>query len=140
MAGSSSIPVVINGTLNFEIAGRNNAGVFDGATPQYDTLAVDSASTIYSGNMQVTLLNGFMPSVGDSFQLVVTSGTIQWLGSLVAPDLGNGLQWQVDVGANGGGTPFDEGQSLYLTLTVVPAPGAAWVLIGMAAGRRRRRQ
>lgn len=139
MTGSSQRPVVIGGKLNFEIGGRNNAGVFDGVTPQYDTLAVDSASTIYSGDLQVTLLNGFVPVVGDSFQLVVTAGTLQWVGNLVAPSLGSGLQWQVDVGPNGAGTPFDEGQSLYLTLTVVPTPGAAWALMALAGCGRRRR-
>lgn len=139
MVGPRQGPAVIGGTLLFELAGTSNVGVYGGSTPQYDVLTVDAASTLYTGNLLVSLINGFTPQLGDRFQLLVTAGTLQWQGSLLAPELADGLRWSVGVGDNGPDTPFEGGQSLYLTLTVVPVPGAAWVLPAMACLARRRR-
>ena len=51
-----------NGTLDLEIGGRT-------AGTEYDQLAVSGAATL-DGALNVTLINGFRPSVGDVFQII----------------------------------------------------------------------
>jgi T5SS/PEP-CTERM-associated repeat protein len=57
-----------------------------------------AGSAQLEGNLQLTLAAGFVPKVGDSFQIVTAAGGIT--GSLAlasAPALPGGLQWDLDV-------------------------------------------
>lgn len=135
--GVKTSPYVIGGTMLFEIGGTDNSGVFnqsESGPNQYDTVLIDGPSVIYNGTLQIALVNGFTPTLGQTFQLIATSGSIQWNGSLQGPTLGNGLVWQVSV------QPGSlDGDSLFV-MTVVPAPSALCGLAGMLAfvrGRRR---
>ncbi len=51
-----------DGTLNIEIGGRT-------AVTEYDQLAVTGSATL-DGTLNVTLINGFRPDIGDVFQII----------------------------------------------------------------------
>ncbi len=129
--------VQASGQMLFEIAGTNNSAAPTTGVVDYDTVLADGSVT-YFGTLSVTLLSGFTPALGNSFQLIATTtgNTVTWNGTLDAPTLAAGLAWQVSVAPStlaGFG-----GQSLYLT--VVPAPGALALLAtaGIIGARRRR--
>src|SRR5262249_52861107 len=56
------------GTLTIEAQGTNPA------TPDFDQLFVNGAVTL-DGTLNVSLLNGYTPSVGDSFKIIDNDGT-----------------------------------------------------------------
>ena len=124
----------------FEIAGTSNSLAPTTGVVDYDTVLANGDVTYY-GTLSVTLLSGFTPVLGNSFQLIATTAgkTVTWSGTLdapTAPSLAPGLAWQVSVAP--GSLAGYTGQSLYLT--VVPTPGAL-ALLGTAGiiGARRRR-
>ena len=72
--------------------------------------------------------------------VIASSGSVAYTGTLNAPTLSAGLAWQVSVGSSTFIGAGYGGQSLFLNVVVVPAPGAAALigLAGLVAGRRRR--
>ena len=125
------------GQMLFEIAGTNNSAAPTTGVVLCDTVLA-AGDILYQGRLSVALLYNFVPTLGDSFQLIATTAgkTVTWSGTLDAPTLAAGLTWQVTVAPStmaGFG-----GDSLYLT--VVPTPGAL-ALLGSAGiiGTRRRR-
>ncbi len=125
------------GQMLFELAGTDNSAAPTGGAVLYDTVLADG-SVLYEGILKVQLLSGFVPTLGNSFQLIATtpSNTVSWTGTLEAPTLAAGLSWQVNVGT--GTLTGYTGQALYLT--VVPSPGALALLAtaGTIGVRRRR--
>ena len=122
--------------------GVNLAGLSQGVT--YGLLAVQGtgAAVTLGGGLKVGLLNGFSPSLGNTFGVLTCTGcTISGgLRSLSLPTLASGLDWSVRF-VDGLGT---------LQLAVVSAPTAsapepATLLlvgsgfVGLAAWRRRQR-
>ena len=122
----------------FEIAGTSNVNAFTTGVVDYDTVLV-TGNVSYEGTINVNLLSGFMPTLGNSFELIASSGSVAYTGTLNAPTLSAGLAWQVSVGSSTFDPEYD-GQSLFLNVVAVPAPGAAALigLAGLVAGRRRR--
>lgn len=125
-----------NANLRFELAGTNNSQVLTSGRVDYDTVLVNGNFQL-DGMMSLSLIDGFAPSIGHTFELVATTGTVSWTGDFIlhfnAPAMPAGLSWQFTVGSGIMG-----GQSIYAS--VVPAPGAM-VLVGFAgfASRMRRR-
>ena len=83
-----------------------------------------------SGQLAVTLLDGFQPAFGDDFDVLDFGAVEGEFNEILLPSLGDGLAWDVS--------------SLYSngSLSIVPEP-ASWVLLGVmialgvAANRRR---
>lgn len=121
-------------TINFEIG-----GLYDGlltGTPEFDQFIV-TGNTTFSGKLKVTLLSSFNPSLGDSFALIQSGGSLSFTGTTILPTLSGGLSWNIAVVA--GSSEFGASGSS-LVASVVPAPGAAALigLAGLATNRRRR--
>jgi hypothetical protein len=123
--------------LEFELAGTDNSRALTSGLVQYDTVFVYGNFRL-EGIAALTLFGGFVPTVGDQFELVATDSTISWSGSFLqhftAPALSGGASWQFSVGEGSIG-----GQSIFAT--VVPGPGAI-ALVGAAGiiGSVRRRR
>lgn len=104
--------------LTMELAGLT-------AGSQYDQLAI-SGSLALAGKLNVITLNGFTPTLGNSFTLVdgpVTGG----FGTVSLPALANGLSWQTTQ------------TGTFYNLTVVPEPTSLGVLSLVAGLLLRRR-
>lgn len=126
-----------NANIEFELGGLDNTQALTSGRVQYDTVFVHGDFRL-EGMLNLALYNGFAPTVGNTFELVATSGAVTWTGSFplhfTAPTLAGGATWQFSVGAGTNG-----GQSIFAT--VVPAPGALALLgaAGLAGSARRRR-
>lgn len=127
-----------NSRMVFELTGTNNTRALTSGRVDYDTVLVYGNLSL-SGLFDVSLGSTYMPSVGSSFELAATTGTISYSGStlglhLSLPALTDGRSWTTSIATGTLG-----GQSLFIT--VVPAPGAT-ALLGCAAlvGSSRRRR
>jgi MYXO-CTERM domain-containing protein len=131
---SGSIRVRSNSTTNFEIGGLNS-GLVSGPA-EFDQFIVNG-NVNYEGTLGVVLYGGFTPSLGNSWALIQSSGTIFYSGLRNLPTLAGGLSWDVQV-VSGSSQFGSSGSSL--VVSVVPAPGAAALigLAGLATSRRRR--
>jgi MYXO-CTERM domain-containing protein len=91
----------------------------------------------YQGTLAVRLTNSFSPSLGDSWALIQSGGTITFSGLTSLPTLAGGLSWDVQVVS--GSSEFGASGSS-LVVSVVPAPSAAALvgLAGLVTTRRRR--
>jgi hypothetical protein len=79
-------------TLNIELAGTNPG-------TQYDRVVVADSAAI-SGDLDVTLLDGYRPTIGSSFQILSAAGGLS--GTFDAeslPALAGGASWSVQYGA-----------------------------------------
>jgi T5SS/PEP-CTERM-associated repeat protein len=89
------------GTLEIELASPSS----------YDQLLVSGATTL-GGTLAVSLLDGYMPSVGESFSILTSNGLNGTFSTLTFPSISNHLAF--DVAYNSAG----------VTLSIVPAlPG-----------------
>ena len=126
-----------NARMVFELTGTNNSRVLTSGRVDYDTVLVYGNLTL-NGLFDVSLGSGYVPALGNSFELAATSGTISWSGTLglhlSLPALTAGQSWSTTIS-----TGLLGGESLFIT--VVPAPGAT-ALLGFAAliGNSRRRR
>lgn len=124
-------------TLLFELAGTDNGSARTSGVVSYDTLLV-SGSFFVDGTLRVVLIDAFVPSIGDRFELVSTGGSVSTgVGSIAShlslPDLGPLAAWRITVGTGSGG-----GESVFAT--VIPAPGVLGCLAMAAVGGRSRRR
>ena len=121
------------GVLGIELAGLL-------AGSEYDVLAVSGQANL-AGTIEVSLLNGFLPSADDVFDILTASVIDGDFSTWVLPALSGGLSWEIAVltdqigttdvlrlrvldstpSGGGGGTPG------------IPAPGAIW-LVGLGLG------
>lgn len=62
---------------------------------EFDHLEVDDTALLGDG-LDVLLIEGFMPSLGDAFQILRATDVIDVFTSLTLPDLGENLQWAVN--------------------------------------------
>ncbi len=88
--------VVLGSTLKTEI---ELTGASDGL---YDQLDVANTITL-DGILDVTLLDGFMPSAGDTFEIVQAAGGVAGMFSTTAeelPTLAENLAWSINYGSN----------------------------------------
>ncbi|MCA9065966.1 MAG: hypothetical protein KDA96_23015, partial [Planctomycetaceae bacterium] len=71
---------VSSGTLEIEIGGLTQ-------TSQYDHVQI-SGNASFDGTVRVTILGGFLPQSGDSFEFITCSSVTGAFTDLIAPDLG----------------------------------------------------
>ena len=123
-----------NSMINFEIGGY--ASGLSGGTPDFDQFIVTGNVNLV-GDLEISLLGGFAPNLGDSWAIVQAGGSISYTGVTAFPALSGGLSWSIDVVP--GSSEFG-GEGSSLVVSVVPAPGAV-ALVGLAGivGTRRRR-
>ena len=76
-----------NGSLKAEIGGTT-------AGSQYDRLAVTGTATL-AGTLDVSLINGFVPSVGHTFDVLTAGSVINTFGAVNVPPLPNCKSWQI---------------------------------------------
>jgi hypothetical protein len=85
---SSTYTQTDGSTLLAELGGTSKGA-------QYDSLAVTGAANL-DGTLDVSLINGFVPSSGNSFEVLHANGGITGAFSQVSlPPLGAGLAWNV---------------------------------------------
>ncbi len=118
------------GTLEIEIAGTGTGGI------DYDFVTVDGDASL-AGWLDVSLLGGFTAQLGDYFDVLTTTGTLDIGGLALTGDAPNPVfgWWEIGIvpGPASGAT---------LRLSAVPEPGT-WLLLLAAAAcgvlfRRRR--
>jgi hypothetical protein len=88
MAFGGDVTFGLLATLSIEIAG---------ATPgtQYDRVTVTN-DVVLAGTLNVSLLNGFKPAVGNQFQIITAGGDVTGMfDNEILPQLAGGLQWGV---------------------------------------------
>jgi hypothetical protein len=73
-----------------------------GALPGVSHDLVTSGATLaVAGDLEVTLINGFVPGCGDTFTIMTAAGGVTAsFGSVSLPALTGGLEWDVQIGAN----------------------------------------
>ena len=139
--GVRQVPISLGGAMQFEVGGTINSGAFGvpRGPVQYDTILVlDAQSVNCSGVVSITLINGFTPTLGQTFEILATNSTINWTGLVSGPALAGNLIWTASVQPGS----FSGGQSLFVTVAqgyAVPAPAAAALVgcVGLFARRRR---
>lgn len=136
LLGTRQVPYTFSGTTVFDIGGTDNSDAFSGGSNvDYDTMLVLGGPGVnFDGVLQINLVNGFTPVAGQQFELIATTGMINWYGSVQGPVLGNGLTWAVSI------LPGSlEGQSVFV-MSVVPAPSAIALVACCGVWARRRRR
>ncbi|RKX31542.1 MAG: hypothetical protein DRP71_13300 [Verrucomicrobia bacterium] len=103
-------------TVNFDLGGTTAGGSAD----QYDQLKVTHGITLGESTLEVTLTNGFTPSLGDAFTLINHGSRSGFFGAEILPTLPEGLSWHL----NYGGTRPNG--SANIILKVVPTPTVTW--------------
>ncbi|HSM23341.1 MAG TPA: autotransporter outer membrane beta-barrel domain-containing protein, partial [Anaerolineaceae bacterium] len=82
-----------DGFLEIELGG-------DVAGTDYDQLQVTGAASL-NGNLNVSLIDGFMPSNGDQFLILDAESLSGTFTTINLPTLSNGLEWQTEYTATG---------------------------------------
>ena len=85
---------LVNGSsLEIEVGGTQSGVVFD-------LLQVVGLASL-SGELQVTLIDDFLPQIGDAFEILNAFGGVEnTFESTVLPTLEEGLSWSVEYGSN----------------------------------------
>ncbi|MDZ7616595.1 MAG: PEP-CTERM sorting domain-containing protein, partial [Patescibacteria group bacterium] len=106
------------GTLQIEIAGTGDGGT------DFDLVEV-YGNTLLDGWLEVSLLDSFVPELGDHFDVLHTSGTLGIANLRISGDPPSPIfgWWQVDTVLGPGG------EGLTLRLSAVPEP-SSFVLVG----------
>jgi autotransporter-associated beta strand protein len=110
---SSLVSLESDGLIHFEIGGLARG-------TQYDALDI-SGQFASEGGIKVSLINAFMPQLGDSFHLLSwgTAGSISF-SNFDLPALNGGLYWETGLLASTG----------QITVSAVPEP-SSWLLLGL---------
>ena len=87
---TGNFPQISTGVLNMEIGGLI-------AGTDFDQLDINGAATL-DGTLNVSLISGFSPSLGDSFQIVKYTSGSGTFSTLNLPSVGVGLNWAVAYG------------------------------------------
>ena len=83
--------VTYNGTLEIEIGGTSPGSGFD----QLNHILGAGVADL-GGVLDVQLTGGFIPSIGDSFEIITAASVLDTFDSELLPTLGGGLSWIVD--------------------------------------------
>lgn len=78
------------------LQGTGASMLFELAGATFDRLYLDGNATIADGELSVALLDGFFPSLGDQFELLVYGGTVGGAGfsGFDLPEIGPHLAWE----------------------------------------------
>jgi autotransporter-associated beta strand protein/T5SS/PEP-CTERM-associated repeat protein len=99
---------------------------------QYDRVVDSGVLTLLGGTLNVALYNGFVPSYGNSFEILQYGQLSGDFGTVNYPALGGGLSWERTTSATA------------MTITVVPEPTtyaiSAIATVGLARLMRRRKR
>lgn len=116
--GSSPGTVQINGDLQL-LAGSVLQMEIGGLTPgtEYDRLIVTGNSTL-AGEVEISFVNGFVPQVGDSFELFQTNGSFSAVGRVHVVNAPAGMSYAASL---------SEG---LVTITSVPEPSSITLALG----------
>ena len=124
-----ALSILSNGILAMDIGGLN--------VGDYDQIAATGTVNL-AGMLNVSVLNGFAPTVGDTFTLILNDDVDLVAGTFSGKAEGsqftaNGYSFRINYGAG-------DGNDVVLT-TTVPEPGSAVLLLGGLGllGLRRRR-
>jgi autotransporter-associated beta strand protein len=101
--------VGLNGSLDMELGGVLRATPSSGGAGTYDAINVLGGLTI-RGTLNVVLSNDFVPSFGDSFDILQYGQLSGDFGTVNYPALSGGLSWERTTSATA------------MTITVVPEP------------------
>lgn len=116
-------------SLLIDLAPGAGAGAPGGDAPVSDMLLVSGAAAL-GGEVRVSFLLGYAPTMGDSFTILTAGGVAGQFSGVSAPSLADGLSFALEY------TPTS------VTMTVVPSPAAGVALalcaIGAPGARRRR--
>lgn len=131
--GASAGLLMFTGDLHFNLPAvcQIEIGGLARGVGGYDAMDISNLLAFQGGSagfLQVSLINSFTPSFGDSFEIFRYGERDGFFQGVFLPTLQGGLFWQID---HTDGATF---------LRVVPAPGAAGLLaaLGLLAPRRRR--
>ncbi len=80
-----------DGTLSIQLAGTT-------ADTLYDKLTTNSTAFL-AGKLQISLLNGFTPALGNSFTVLTASSIIGSFGTYDLPQLTSGQAWKINQSA-----------------------------------------
>ena len=125
----------VAGILDIELAGLTSG-------TEYDVLSVGGTADL-SGTLNLSLINGFNPLVGNSFD-ILTADTINGAFDVLNLTLGAGYTWSIDYLFDTTGiNTVDVVRLTVLTAPAVPVPAAVWLfgsgLLGLVGIARRRR-
>ena len=120
-------PAEPTGRLSIELGGTDPAS--------FDRITVGETADL-GGILSVSLIGGFLPSVGDSFELLTASGITREFSDLVLPDISSIGEWDLSIG------PSTSSGLFAVSLAVTPEPGSAplLVLAGIGVAWRLRSQ
>ena len=90
--GTISDTDAINGNYTQTSTGQFDVQLSGTSAGQYNELNVNGTATL-DGTLDVTLLNGFTPQAGDSFQIMTDLGTSGNFANFILPTLSPGLYW-----------------------------------------------
>ncbi len=102
--------------LNFNLGGTMAGDADD----QHDQLTVTNGITLGGSTLQVTLTNGFEPSLGDRFTLITHGRRFETFAAEILPPLADGLTWQINY------EPINPSKGSNIVLMVLPAPTISW--------------
>lgn len=142
LLSSGNFSLLSGGHLTLEIGGVTGTGT---SSTLYSELSVTGTVSL-AGDAQITLFNGYTPSIGDTFYIILNDGSDAISGTF-SNDVGGfitsgGIQYKVNYQANGDGGSNDVSLTVS-TASVVPEPSAVASLmggLGLLANFRRRRK
>jgi len=90
---------------------------------QYDRVVDSGSLNLLGGALDVMVFNGFVPALGDSFEILQYGQLSGDFGMASYPALGSGLSWERTTSATA------------MTITVVPEPSVSWLtFVSLAFG------
>jgi hypothetical protein len=98
-----------DGVLKIELGG-------DAAGTGYDQLQVTGAASL-DGTLNVSLINGLIPSKGDTFIIITSTSLTGAFSTLSLPILSNGLGWKTEYNATGFSIQVVDGGTINGTAT-----------------------
>ncbi len=111
--GAISLPNATTGSYSQSATSSYNVKLAGTATGQYDTISATKSATL-AGTLNVSLINGFTPAVGNSFTILSAGSVSGTFTTTNLPTLGSGLGWKVTYNAT----------SVVLSVTSVSSPVA----------------
>jgi fibronectin-binding autotransporter adhesin len=99
--GNSTGMLTINGNFQQEPVGALQIELGGAASLAFDVLRITGVATL-AGQLQLSLVDGFLPTAGDSFEFLTAAGGLSGMFAPPAawPSLPGNLSWQIDYGAN----------------------------------------